>query len=55
MIDATTLFEMLESSYDGIWITDGEGKIVYANSANATLVGVSKAELEEKDHPGVVG
>lgn len=48
MIDTRTLFEMLESSYDGIWITDGEGRIVFANSANASLLGVTKDELEGK-------
>ena len=46
MIDAESLIEMLESSYDGIWITDGEGRILFANSANATLLGVTKADLE---------
>lgn len=48
MIDSSCLFEMLESSYDGIWITDGEGKIVFANTANATLLGVTKKDLEGK-------
>lgn len=37
---------MMESSFDGVWITDGEGKVLFANSANASLLGVSKAELE---------
>lgn len=46
MIDSNSLITMLESSYDGIWITDGEGKILFANSANATLLGVSKEDLE---------
>jgi len=46
MIDAKSLVEMLESSFDGIWITDGDGKILLANSANATLLGVSKQDLE---------
>lgn len=48
MIDAASLVEMLESSYDGVWITDGEGKVLFANSANVRLVGVSKEELEGK-------
>ncbi len=48
MIDSKSLFEMLESSYDGIWITDGEGRIVFANSANASLLGVTKEDLEGK-------
>lgn len=46
MVDAESLFEMLESSFDGIWITDGEGKVLFANSANAALLGVTKADLE---------
>lgn len=45
MIDAKSLIDMLESSFDGIWITDGQGIVLYANSANATLLGVSKEEL----------
>lgn len=47
-IDSHSLFEMMESSYDGIWITDGEGRIVFANSANASLLGVRKEDLEGK-------
>ena len=43
MIDAKSLIEMLESSYDGIWITDGNGRILFANSANASLLGVTEA------------
>lgn len=46
MIESNCLVEMLECSFDGIWITDGEGKILFANSANATLLGVNKRELE---------
>lgn len=48
VIDAKSLVEMLESSYDGIWITDGEGKILFANSANASLLGVTKEALVGK-------
>lgn len=48
MIDIESIFEMLESSYDGIWITDGKGKVLFANSANAALLGVSKSDLEGK-------
>ena len=48
MIDAKSMIEMLESSYDGIWITDGEGKILFANTANASLVGATRSELEGK-------
>lgn len=47
-IDVNSLLVMLESSYDGIWITDGQGKILYANSANATLLGVSPSYLVGK-------
>lgn len=48
MIDAKSLVEMLESSYDGIWITDGSGKILFANSANASLLGVTREDLVGK-------
>ena len=37
MVDANVLIKLLESSYDGIWITDHVGKILFANSANAKL------------------
>lgn len=46
MLDSESLLETLESSYDGIWITDGSGRVLFANSANAALLGVSKSELE---------
>ena len=46
MIDSNALIEMMESSFDGVCITDVEGKVLFANSANASLLGVSKAELE---------
>ncbi len=45
MIANKSLLEMLESSFDGVWITDGEGKVVFANSANAALLGVSIEDL----------
>lgn len=48
MISTESIIKMLESSFDGIWITDGTGKVLFANSANATLLGVSKQELEGK-------
>ena len=35
VIDSNALIEMMESSFDGVWITDGEGKVLFANSANA--------------------
>ena len=46
MIDAESLIKMLELSYDGIWITDGNGKVLFSNSANASLLGVDRADLE---------
>lgn len=55
MIDAKSLIEMLESSYDGIWITDGNGRILFANSANASLLGVTKRGPDGKEHGGAAG
>lgn len=48
MIDAESLIRMMELSYDGIWITDGNGKVLFSNAANATLLGVEKEDLEGK-------
>lgn len=48
MVDANVLIKLLESSYDGIWITDHVGRILFANSANAKLLGVPRSELENK-------
>lgn len=48
MIDAESLIRMMELSYDGIWITDGNGKVLFSNAANATLLGVEKESLEGK-------
>ena len=48
MVDANVLIKLLESSYDGRWITDHVGKILFANSANAKLLGVPRSELENK-------
>lgn len=48
MVDANVLIKLLESSYDGIWITDHVGKILFVNSANAKLLGVPRSELENK-------
>ena len=42
VIDSNALIEMMESSFDGVWITDGEGKVLFANSANASLLGSAK-------------
>ncbi len=48
MISNETLLEVLECSFDGIWITDGIGKVIFANSANAALLGVTKEDLLDK-------
>ena len=50
IIPYDSLMEILEHSFDGIWITDGKGRILYANTANAALLGVSKRDLEGKTH-----
>lgn len=47
-IEIESMIEMLEHSYDGIWITDGKGKILFANVANAELVGAKKEDLQGK-------
>lgn len=48
MVNVEVLLEMMEASFDGIWITDGSGRILFANSANARLLGVQRSELEGK-------
>ena len=45
MVSSESIMKMLEYSYDGIWITDGSGIILYANSANAALLGLRKESL----------
>ena len=45
MVSSESIMKMLEYSYDGIWITDGSGIILYANSANAALLGLRKEAL----------
>lgn len=47
-LDKTSILQMLDFSYDGIWITDGNGKVLYVNSANLSLLGVSKDLLINK-------
>ena len=37
--------QILESSYDGIWITDGEGRVLYMNSANEEISGFKRSEV----------
>lgn len=48
IIPYDSLMKILEHSFDGIRITDGKGRILYANTANAALLGVSKRDLEGK-------
>ncbi|MGI6065759.1 MAG: sigma-54 interaction domain-containing protein [Bacillota bacterium] len=36
---------ILESSYDGIWITDGKGYVVYTNEAWERITGISREEV----------
>lgn len=42
---AKELQEVIESSYDGIWITDGEGYTLHVNSAYERISGMKKEEL----------
>ena len=39
------VIRILESSYDGIWITDGKGKVLYTNPANERLTGTKRHEV----------
>lgn len=39
------LTRILESSYDGIWITDGSGTVLYTNQANERLSGIKREEV----------
>ncbi|RQD72068.1 MAG: PAS domain S-box protein [Tindallia sp. MSAO_Bac2] len=41
--------DIFESSYDGIWITDGEGKVLYTNRANERLSGIRREDVIGKD------
>ena len=36
---------IIESSYDGIWITDGQGKTLYVNSAYQRISGIGTQEV----------
>lgn len=36
---------IFESSYDGIWITDGKGHVLYANEAWERITGISRDEV----------
>ncbi len=42
---ARELQEIIESSYDGIWITDGEGYTLHVNSAFERVSGIPAGEL----------
>ncbi len=44
-VDVASLIKMLDYSYDGIWITDGAGKLLFANSSCAARLGVTKESL----------
>lgn len=40
---------VLDSSYDGIFITDGDGRVIWANPASADICGIPRDELIGKD------
>ncbi|MDW7651804.1 MAG: sigma 54-interacting transcriptional regulator [Bacillota bacterium] len=42
---AQELEDIIESSYDGIWITDGEGYTLHVNSAYERISGIKKEEV----------
>ncbi len=44
-IFARELEEIIESSYDGIWITDGQGKTLHVNSAYERISGIRAEEV----------
>lgn len=39
------LESILDCSYDGIWITDGEGKLIYVNQTNEKMIGIAKKDM----------
>lgn len=39
------IINMFESSYDGIWITDGHGRVLYTNYANEKISGFTKKDV----------
>jgi len=39
------LESILDCSYDGIWITDGEGKLIYVNKTNEKMIGIAKEDM----------
>lgn len=42
------IIRILESSYDGLWITDGKGKVLYTNFANERLTGIKREDVVGK-------
>ncbi len=42
------IIRILESSYDGLWITDGKGKVLYTNLANERLTGIKREDVVGK-------
>lgn len=36
---------ILDSSLDGIWITDGKGIVLYVNQSNERMIGISKEDM----------
>jgi PAS domain S-box-containing protein len=42
------IIRILESSYDGLWITDGMGKVIYTNQANERLTGIKREDVVGK-------
>lgn len=43
------LAEIIESSYDGIWVTDGQGNVLAINSAYERLSGIKFSEVQGKN------
>jgi PAS domain S-box-containing protein len=48
-IVAKELQEVIESSYDGIWITDGKGNTLHVNSAYERIYGIKAEEVVGKN------
>lgn len=48
------LEEVIESSYDGIFITDGKANVIYLNSAYERITGVKRNELLGKNMDNLV-
>ncbi|MDR2300743.1 MAG: sigma 54-interacting transcriptional regulator [Deltaproteobacteria bacterium] len=37
--------KILDNSYDGIWITDGQGRVLYVNTTNELMLGIRREEV----------